>query len=333
MQPAPMARFFVTLLLFLSLLVAARAAALERVVISHSVRGGLSIGPLLYGIERGFYRAEGIDLIYVSIRADLGIKAMLAGDVDYIYSAGTALRAAVRGVPVKALSFDFYKVFHSLMARPEIKSALDLKGKKVAVGSFGATGDLAARVSLRAIGLDPGKDVTILALGADAIRYAALQSGVVQAANMPLPWNVRMKREGYNELFYAGKIFHQPLTGLTTTADKIEKNPDQIRRTLRAFARSSKSLKEEKKEFLAFVEKKFSFEPDVAEEAYGYLIDALSKDGIVEDALLQTMLDDERKLAGVPRAINASEVVNYSFLRAALADLTRLPGRGQEGRR
>src|SRR4051812_41835580 len=110
------------LLLLASVVPAAPAVVLERVVVSHSIRGGLSIGPLLYGIERGFYRAEGIDLVYVSIRADLGIKAMLASDVDYIYSAGTALRAAVRGVPVKALSFDFYKVFHSLMARPEIKS-------------------------------------------------------------------------------------------------------------------------------------------------------------------------------------------------------------------
>jgi len=316
-----MTRCFVTLLLLLSFLKADSAAALERVVISHSVRGGLSIGPLLYGIERGFYRAEGIDLIYVSIRADLGIKAMLAGEVDYIYSTGTALRAAVRGAPVKALSFDFFKVFHSLMARPEIKSAVDLRGKKVAVGSFGATGDLAARVSLRAIGLDPVKDVTILALGADAIRYAALQSGVVQAANMPLPWNVRMKREGYSELFYAGKVFHQPLTGLTTTAEKIAKNPDQIRRTLRAFARSSRALKEEKKEFLAFVEKKFSLAPDVAEEAYGYLIDALSQDGFVEEAMLQKTLDDERKLAGVSKPISASEVVDYRFLRDALANM------------
>jgi len=330
---ARMHSFFISLLVLFLFGSTGLSLAQKKVVISHSVRGGLSIGPLLYGIERGFYRAEGIDLLYVSIRADLGIKAMLAGEVDYIYSAGTALRAAVRGVPVKALSFDFYKVFHSLMARPEIKSAGDLKGKKVAVGSFGATGDLAARVSLRAIGLDPVKDVTILALGADAIRYAALQSGVVQAANMPLPWNVRMKREGYRELFYAGKIFHQPLTGLTTTAEKIEKNPDQVRRTLRAFARSSRALKEEKKEFLAFVEKKFSLAPDVAEEAYGYLIDALSQDGIVEDALLQTMLDDERKMAGMSKPVGASEVVDYRFLREALAGLTRLPWRGQEGRR
>lgn len=316
-----MARCFATVLLLVSVFAVDPAAALERVTVSHSVRGGLSIGPLLYGIERGFYRAEGIDLLYLSIRADLGIKAMLAGEIDYIYSAGTALRAAVRGVPVKALSFDFYKVFHSLMGRPEVKSAGDLRGKKVAVSSFGATADLSARVSLRAIGLDPVKDVNILALGPDAIRYAAIQSGAVQASIMPLPWNVRMKREGYNELFYAGKVFHQPLTGLMTTNEKIEKNPDQVRRTLRAFARSSRAVKDEKKEFLSFVQKKLGIASDVAEEGYAYLIDAMSQDGFVEDALLQTMLDDERKLAGVAKSIGAGEVVDYRFLREALASL------------
>ena len=55
------------------------AAAQEKVIVGHSARAALSIGPLLYGIDRGFYREEGIDLLYVSLRADLGIKALLAG--------------------------------------------------------------------------------------------------------------------------------------------------------------------------------------------------------------------------------------------------------------
>lgn len=67
------------------------AGAQERVIVSHSVRGSLSIGPLLYGIQKGFYRDEGIDLLYVSIRADLGIKTLITGDVDFIYSAGTGI--------------------------------------------------------------------------------------------------------------------------------------------------------------------------------------------------------------------------------------------------
>ena len=55
----------------------------------------MSIGPLLYGIQRGFYRDEGIDLVYVSLRADLGIKALLSGDIDYSYSTGTIIGGAL----------------------------------------------------------------------------------------------------------------------------------------------------------------------------------------------------------------------------------------------
>ncbi len=65
-----------SLLSFLLVFSAAIVGAQEKVIVSHTTRGSLSIGPLLYGIERGFYRDEGIDLLYVSIRADLGIKTL-----------------------------------------------------------------------------------------------------------------------------------------------------------------------------------------------------------------------------------------------------------------
>ena len=191
------------LLLFLS----GMAVAQEKVTVSHTTRGSLSIGPLLYGIERGFYRNEGIDLLYLSIRADLGIKALVAGEIDYIYSVGTVIRAAALGVPVKCLSFDFSKVTHFLMARPEIRSAAALKGKRVGVSSFGATGDLAARAALQALGLDPNRDVAIVTLGSDTVRYAALQSGTVQATHMPIPMNIQMRKEVTRSCFMPGRSF------------------------------------------------------------------------------------------------------------------------------
>src|ERR1041384_7982326 len=190
------------------------AKAQEKVIVGHSARAALSIGPLLYGIDRGFYRDEGIDLSYVTIRADLGIKALLSGDLDYSYSTGTIIRGAVLGVPVRTLTFDFAKVLHALMSRPEIPNAAALKGTKVGVSSFGATGDLAARVALQSIGLDPNKDVTIVTLGSDSLRHAALLAGTVQATHMPVPLNIQLKKEGYHELVYAGKILQRPLTGL-----------------------------------------------------------------------------------------------------------------------
>ena len=290
----------------------------ERVVVSHSVRGSLSIGPLLYGIDKGFYKQEGIDLLYVSIRADLGTKALLMGDVDYIYSAGTAIRAAVQGVPVKALTFDFAKVFHSLMGRSEITSAAALKGKKVAVSSFGSTTDVSARVALKALGLDPTRDVIIVALGGDTVRYAGLQAGTVQAAMMSLPLNIRLKKEGYRELFYVGKILQQPLTGLATGSEKIRKNPQQIQRMMRAFVRGMQAFKNERGSFISFAQKKFGLSKEVTEEAYDYMIDSLSQDGFVESSVLDNAIEDAKKLLGSDKPIPQTDVVDYSFLRAAL---------------
>jgi ABC-type nitrate/sulfonate/bicarbonate transport system substrate-binding protein len=313
-----MKRFFIALTACLLLFAASTASSQEKVIVSHTTRGSLSIGPLLYGIERGFYRDEGIDLLYVSIRADLGIKTLLTGDVDYLYSVGTIIRGAVLGLPVKTLSFDFAKVMHFLMARPEIASPAMLKGKRVGVSSFGATGDLAARVALHAIGLDPARDVSIITLGADTLRYAALQAGTVHATHMPLPFNIQMRKDGYRELFYAGKVLQRPLTGLATTTEKIKKNPRQVQRMVRAFLRASRALKSERGDFLSFAQKKFGFSKEVLEEAYKVMTDALSNDGIVEDGVLQAAIDEAKAVANVIKPVSHLEVADYSFLRDAI---------------
>ncbi len=293
------------------------ATAPEKVIVGHSARAALSIGPLLYGIERGFYRDEGIDLVYVSLRADLGIKALLSGDIDYSYSTGTIIRGAVLGLPVRNLSFDFSRVLHALMSRPDIPNAAALKGKRVGVSSFGATGDLAARVGLRSLGLDPDKDVTIITLGTDTLRHAALIAGTVQATHMPVPLNIQLKKEGYHELVYAGKILQRPLTGLATSVEKIQKNPGQVQRMVRAFVRATRALKSERAGFIAFAQKKYGYSKDVMEEAYKYLIDALSQDGFVDDSSLQAAIDEAKGLAKITKPISQSDVVDYSFLRAA----------------
>lgn len=294
------------------------AGAQEKVIVGHSARAALSIGSLLYGIERGFYRDEGIDLVYVSLRADLGIKALLSGDIDYSYSTGTIIRGAILGLPVRNLSFDFARVLHALMSRPDIPNAAALKGKRVGVSSFGATGDLAARVGLRSIGLDPEKDVTIITLGTDTLRHAALIAGTVQATHMPVPLNIQLKKQGYHELVYAGNILQRPLTGLATSLEKIHKNPGQVQRMVHAFVRATRALKTERAGFISFAQKKYGYSKDVMEEAYKYLIDALSQDGFVEDSSLQAAIDEAKSLAKITKLVNQSDVVDYSFLRAAV---------------
>ena len=170
---------------------------------------------------------------------------------------------------------------------------------------------------MRSLGLDPDKDVTIITLGTDTLRHAALIAGTVQATHMPVPLNIQLKKEGYHELVYAGKILQRPLTGLATSVEKIQKNPGQVQRMVRAFVRATRALKSERAGFIAFAQKKYGYSKDVMEEAYKYLIDALSQDGFVDDSSLQAAIDEAKGLAKITKPISQSDVVDYSFLRAA----------------
>jgi len=118
-------------------------------------------------------------------------------------------------------------------------------------------------------------------------------------------------------LVYAGKILQRPLTGLATSVEKIQKNPGQVQRMVRAFVRATRALKSERAGFIAFAQKKYGYSKDVMEEAYKYLIDALSQDGFVDDSSLQAAIDEAKGLAKTTKPVNQSDVVDYSFLRAA----------------
>jgi hypothetical protein len=66
-----------------------------------------------------------------------------------------------------------------------------------------------------------------------------------------VPLNMQLKKEGYHELIYAGKILQRPLTGLATGVEKIQKNPGQVQRMVRA----TRALKSERAGFIAFAQK------------------------------------------------------------------------------
>ena len=298
-----------------------RAQAQEKVLITHSSES-ISITPLIYGIEKGFYRKEGIDLQFRVLRGELAVSAIVSGkEVDYLYGAGTAFFAAVRGLPMKVLSHDFKSVFFYLMGSPRVQSGQDLKGKKVAVASLGGTGAAATRASLKAIGVDPDRDVTLIVIGAASVRMAAMETGSVEAAIMPVPWNFRMKQKGFKELIYAGKVMSQPLTGLATSKDKVEKQPDQVRRMLRGFIRSMKAMREDPKGVTEFIARKFSLDGPTAEETYRIMIQTLTEDGTIADADLLQLLDETKQEAGIKRAIAVRDIVDYSLLRRAVKEI------------
>src|SRR5262245_62186802 len=102
-------------------------AQTDRAVITHSSES-ITIAPIVYGIEKGFYRNEGINLEFRFLRSDLAAAAISGGEIDYMISAGTAFRAAVRGLPLKIVAYSFKQPLFYLPAQPAISSIKELKG-------------------------------------------------------------------------------------------------------------------------------------------------------------------------------------------------------------
>ena len=276
----------------------------------------ITIAPIVYGIERGFYRREGLDLEFRFIRADLAAAAIAGSqELDYMISSGTAFRAAVRGLPLKILAYSFKKPLFYLLSQPSITSIKELKGKKIAVSSPQDSGGLSAKAAIRAGGLDPIQDVVYIAIGAASVRMAAMEAGSVSAAIMPVPWNLRMKRKGFPELSFAGGLLSEPLTGIVTSAAKVEKNPEQIRKMLRGYLRSLRALRHDKNDVVQFIGQRFNLDAESAADVYKIMLDTMSEDGTVANAVMERVLEDNKKEAGVKRSIALTEIVDYRFLK------------------
>lgn len=75
-----------------------------------------------------------------------------------------------------------------------------LKGTKAAISRFGSTSDLAMRFALERNGLVPNKEVTIMQLGDQTTRFAALTGGNVQSTLISPAFDITAKKLGYHVL-------------------------------------------------------------------------------------------------------------------------------------
>ena len=88
----------------------------------------------------------------------------------------------------------------------------------------------------------------LLAMGATPARIAAMEKNIAQGSLMPLPTNVQMENKGYRMLGNTAEIVTNPIAGLGVHEDKIKRDPDLIKRTIRASLRSLQLLQANPKE-------------------------------------------------------------------------------------
>ena len=302
----------------------AYAQALKKVRLGSSSTN-VSFLALYTALHRGFFKDEGIDLEIVFMPANLASTAVLNGDVDYNGAVTGTIGAAVQGRPMKVLLFTVAKPLLFLVSQKNIKDIKQLKGKKIAGSSPGGSATLLANQALKQIGLEPGKDVSVLQMsGSAASRYAVLESGVVEASLLSVPENIFALEKGYNELLFLGDVIEFPQNGFGTSDKRIRENPDEVYRMVRATLRGLQFIwdKNNGEAVTNVLMKQWKVnDRKMAAEMSRQVGRVLTRDAYVKPESVQVLIDLARESAKVTKPITVADVVDYSFLDKARKEL------------
>jgi ABC-type nitrate/sulfonate/bicarbonate transport system substrate-binding protein len=198
---------------------------------------------------KGFFRDQGLENETIVIPGTTSIAALVSGDVDYSGAGGSGMRAALRGAPIKAVMFQTEKVTWYLLAAPDIQKIADLKGKRVAVGTVGDTQDALITMLVEREGVS-GRDIVRVAMPSrnTTNTILSLKTGAFSAAVVNADESLLGEREGLRTLAFVGDLFPYPFQGFVATDKAIAERPNDIKRWLRAMARSLMFIRERPEE-------------------------------------------------------------------------------------
>ena len=292
----------------------ARGQSPEKIVVSYPSKSITNFPILETARQKGFFQREGLQVSLVYIRGGLDIKTLLTNDADFAMGSTTAVTAFVAGAPLRiVLSYNAH-VDQGLYSQAKYRRIADLKGQPIGSLNPGGLVDTMVRRILIKNGLQPERDVNLLAMGGTPERYAALKAGAIAATMLSSPFNFLAEKEGFLKLATTRDYVDVPGTAVVVAAEKIKKQPATIKRFMRASLRAMKHIRESRAESTQLIAREFSMDQEIAGLAYKQLLDLLSPDGRNRVNGYQLLVDFARAAQKIDRPINAAQLIDETLL-------------------
>ena len=205
-----------------------------------------------------------------------------------------------------------------MIAQPEIKSVAQLRGKNIAVMSPEGSLAVVAREMLRKNGLDPTKDVNLVTMGGDEVRFPALQTKSIQATLFSTAMSIKAQKDGFSKLGNASEYANLVEGGLATSQDKIKQNPEKILRFVRGALKGLNYYISKREPAIKYMMDTLRMnDRELVSSIYDILTPLALRDGFSDDKVLQSMIDDMKRTTKVQRDIKVADVFDLSFVKKA----------------
>jgi len=222
-------------------------------VIAEPLRVGIpglsaEFAPVWAANDRSLLKKYGFETEVIAMQGGTQLaQAIIAGSIPIAVMGGAYLTAAVRGADLVMIATHMDKFPYSLIVKPNIKKVEDLKGTKLAISRFGSSSDAGLRVALQKLGLNPEKDVTIVQVGGQTERFAALKANTVDGTVVIPPLTGAAQRLGYNGLINMTKLgIPYPQEGVVVSRQILTTRREMVIRFLKAYIEGVKELKADK---------------------------------------------------------------------------------------
>ena len=311
--------FFVSFIV--SLFAVQSSLAAENVRVAYPSMNA-SVFCIIIADKEGYLKEEGLDVQLLSIRGEIAIRTALAGEIDFFTNAGSALAAAVRGVPVKILTVFQDKPGWDLIAEPGIKSVAQLRGKTIGVMSPEGSLAVVAREILRKNGMDPAKDVNLVVMGGDEVRFPALQTKAIQATLFNSAMSIKAQKDGFTKLAAASDYANLIEGGIAAADVKVKQNPEKMFRFIRATLKGLDYFVSKREPAIKYMIEALRLKDrELANSIYDAQSKLLLRDGYTDDKVLQSMIEEMKRTTKMQRDIKVSDIFDLAFVKKASEEL------------
>ena len=272
--------------------------------------------PIYVAQEKGFFKDEGLEVLFVMFNAgSTNLQALIGGDIQIM---GSAFVETIGG---KAAGFDvknFWGICNlmpfQLYSHSSFKSMKDAKGKRFAISRFGSLTDYLTRATLAHFGVNP-KEVTILQIGSTPARFAALSAGAVDATIVWFPVTEIAKNQGYNKLLDLKEIFPEwPYETFAARESWLTKEKAQVVKFLRAYQRGVKQTHDNKEDGLRAIRKYVKIDPAYAPAGYEEYKESFPINGRIAEKTIPVVIEQEFEAGRIKKKITLDDLVDRSFM-------------------
>jgi len=313
-----MKKIFVALLMFFFLRTSVDAAEKIRIGFPDLAAQFL---PLPLGEVKGFFHEEGLQAEFIRIRPAISSAALVSGEIDYDAVIGNGIAAAIRGLPVRVVAAYVPAAPIALIARPEIKSIPDLRGKPIGLNTFGGALESIARLMFKHFGLDPDRDAKFLATGTIDSRFAAMKQNLTAATLGSPPIDFLGRKLGFIVIARAHELFSFPASGLVASVRKIKEKPDEVKRVIKAGIKANRYIQQNREGTIQVMVAWLKIDKEIAAVTYDSVAKAYNEDGGVPESGLRLNIEEAKRVGKVDREISFAEVADLTILREAQKEL------------